>query len=272
MPSWKCSFIEFITALLSTGYSCCQRFINMAIHLNTISNMHQLHICMENSALRLITGLGNTEVMPNLIRFFTMEAKSNVISAESEELNRVIVLTMARAIHVTGCDSSGESARWCVDFLKAVMSHTPHTWASHTLQCFPSIIADFYKQHGAPRYTQNLKKAVEEEYRKWKSMSNENDIIVHFSLQHNTSYVFLCIVFKIVYNSMRVPAETYKILKRLGPSQLMVHCLRTQEGSSEAQVCLFIIQLLLLKPPDFRNRVQEFVSDNSPEHWKQTNW
>ncbi|KAL7643695.1 UNVERIFIED_CONTAM: hypothetical protein RMT77_005693 [Armadillidium vulgare] len=292
---------------------------HMAIHLNTISNMHQLHICMENSALRLITGLGNTEVMPNLMRFFTTEAKSNVISAESEELNRVIVLTMARAIHVTGCDSSGESARWCVDFLKAVMSHTPHTWASHTLQCFPSIIADFYKQHGAPRDTQNLKKAVEEEYRKWKSMSNENDIIAHFSLQHNTSNLFLCLLFKMVFDTTRVPAEAYKVLERLGPRQLMAHvrtlcdflvlefsnsslgthlskcvdtmnaiiwqfnivpidrlilclCLRTQEGSSEAQVCLFIIQLLLLKPPDFRNRVQEFVSDNSPEHWKQTNW
>jgi mediator of RNA polymerase II transcription subunit 23 len=47
--------------------------------------------------------------------------------------------------------------------------------------------------------------------------------------------------------------------------------LRPQEGS-EAQVCFFIIQLLLLKPLEFRNRVQEFVKENSPEHWKQSNW
>ncbi|KAG8223893.1 hypothetical protein J437_LFUL004729 [Ladona fulva] len=46
--------------------------------------------------------------------------------------------------------------------------------------------------------------------------------------------------------------------------------LRTQEGS-EAQVCFFIIQLLLLKAAEFRNRVQEFVKENSPEHWKQSN-
>lgn len=58
---------------------------------------------MESSALRLITGLGNTEVMPSLTRFFSNnESKQNIISSESEELNRVIVLTMARAIHVTG--------------------------------------------------------------------------------------------------------------------------------------------------------------------------
>lgn len=47
--------------------------------------------------------------------------------------------------------------------------------------------------------------------------------------------------------------------------------LRTQEGS-EAQVCSFIIQLVLLKATEFRNRVQDFVRDNSPDHWNQTNW
>lgn len=57
---------------------------------------------MENSALRLITGLGNAEVIPNLTRFINAESKPNIMSSESEELNRVIVLTMARAIHVTG--------------------------------------------------------------------------------------------------------------------------------------------------------------------------
>ena len=57
---------------------------------------------MESSALRLITGLGNIEVMPGLTRFFSTESKQNIISSESEELNRVVVLTIARAIHVTG--------------------------------------------------------------------------------------------------------------------------------------------------------------------------
>lgn len=30
--------------------------------------------------------------------------------------------------------------------------------------------------------------------------------------------------------------------------------------------------MLLLKTPEFRNRVQEFVKDNTPDHWKQSNW
>lgn len=290
-----------------------------AVPLNTMTQITQLHLCLESVALRLITGLGNSEVMPSLTRFFSPESKPNLISTDSEELNRVLVLTMARAIHVTGCDSTGESARWCVDFLKTVMTHTPHTWANHTLQCFPQVIADFYQQCATPRENMHtLKKAVEEEYRKWKSMSNENDIIAHFSLQHNTSPLFLCLLFKMVLDTERLPPIAYKVLERVGPRQLAAHvrtlcdflvlefsnsaggqhvskyvetmnsiiwvynivpidrlmlclALRTQEGS-EAHVCFFIIQLLLLKPPELRNRVQDFVKDNSPDHWRQSNW
>lgn len=47
--------------------------------------------------------------------------------------------------------------------------------------------------------------------------------------------------------------------------------LRPHEGS-EAQIGFFVIQLLLLKTTEFRNRLSEFVIENSPEHWKQDNW
>lgn len=47
--------------------------------------------------------------------------------------------------------------------------------------------------------------------------------------------------------------------------------LRTNEGN-DAQVCFFIIQLLLLKPQDFRNRVSELVKNMSPEHWNTPNF
>ena len=46
--------------------------------------------------------------------------------------------------------------------------------------------------------------------------------------------------------------------------------LRTQEGN-EAQVCFLIIQLLLLKASELRNRVAEFCNENNPDHWKQNN-
>ena len=47
--------------------------------------------------------------------------------------------------------------------------------------------------------------------------------------------------------------------------------LRHHEGN-EAQVCFYIIQLLLLKPADFRNRVNEFCRNMSPEHHLLEDW
>jgi len=57
---------------------------------------------VESTALHLIMGLGSWEVQPQLQRII-MEPKSVVlISNESEELNRAMILTLARAVHVTG--------------------------------------------------------------------------------------------------------------------------------------------------------------------------
>lgn len=55
---------------------------------------------VESTALRLITGLGSGEVQPQFCKFLS-EPKT-LISAESEELNRALVLTLARSMHVTG--------------------------------------------------------------------------------------------------------------------------------------------------------------------------
>ena len=46
------------------------------------------------------------------------------------------------------------------------------------------------------------------------------------------------------------------------PEVFSLQALRSLEGN-EAQVCFFIIQILLLKPSDFRSRVQEFVEEVS---------
>ena len=56
---------------------------------------------VESTALRLIMGLGSSEVYPQLSRVIN-EPKTMVVSTESEELNRSLVLTLARAMHVTG--------------------------------------------------------------------------------------------------------------------------------------------------------------------------
>lgn len=57
---------------------------------------------VESTALHLIMGLGSWEVQPQLSRVFSEPKAINLLSSESEELNRAMVLTLARAMHVTG--------------------------------------------------------------------------------------------------------------------------------------------------------------------------
>ncbi len=57
---------------------------------------------VESTALRLIMGLGSSEVQPQLSRMFSEPKTMVLLSGESEELNRALVLTLARAMHVTG--------------------------------------------------------------------------------------------------------------------------------------------------------------------------
>lgn len=61
----------------------------------------------------------------------------------------------------------------------------------------------------------NLKKNVEEEYRKWKSMSIENDIITHFSMQGSPP-LFLCLLWKMLLETDHINQIGYRyVLKDL---------------------------------------------------------
>nr|XP_037271337.1 mediator of RNA polymerase II transcription subunit 23-like [Rhipicephalus microplus] len=293
--------------------------VQLLSHLHSLAavpqtNQTQLHLCVESTALKLITGLGSAEVQPQLSRFQT-EPKT-LLSSESEELNKALILTLARAIHITGSETL--SMVWCKELLTTAMQSTPHSWSSLTLLSFPHSLSEFFQQHQAQRENKaQLKRSVEEEYRKWKTMSNENDIIAHFS-QQGTPHLFLCLLWKMLLENDRISPLAYKILDRIGARALSSHlrtfadflvfevsnsvggqhvnkcidalndliwkyhvisldrlilclALRSFEGN-EIQVCFFIIQMLLIRPSEFKNRVLDFVKDNSPEHWKQTDW
>ncbi|XP_055535725.1 mediator of RNA polymerase II transcription subunit 23 [Wyeomyia smithii] len=298
--------------------------VQLLSHLHSLAsvphtNQMQLHSCVESTALRLITGLGSVEVQAQLSRYVNEpKTPGNIVSAESEELNRALILTLARSMQITGTGNDPQSSTWCKDLLASILQNTPHSWSQHTLSCFPSVLNDFFVQHSIPKENkQLLKKSVDEEYRNWASMSNENDIIGHFGTA-GTPPLFLCLLFKMIVEMDTISPVAYKILERIGARALSAHLrklcdylvfevsnagasahvnkcvdtindmiwkyniitidrlvlcltLRTLDGN-EAQVSFCIIQLLLLKTSEFRSRLQEFVSINSPEHWKQNNW
>jgi mediator of RNA polymerase II transcription subunit 23 len=176
---------------------------------------------MENTALKLILGLSSAEVLsiPQYSRFQN-EPKS-LLSTESEELNKALVLTLARAIHVTGSETL--SASWIKEILSSIMQNTPISWSSFTLLCFPNVISEFYQQFPVQKENKaQLKRSVEEEYRKWKTMSNENDMLKHFSLQE-TPPLFLCLLWKMLLENDRINPIAYKILDRIGARALSSH-------------------------------------------------
>ncbi|KAH8305992.1 hypothetical protein KR018_009354 [Drosophila ironensis] len=281
------------------------------------TNKMQLNLCFESTALRLITSIGSAEFQPQFSRYFNDKSPGAVASNESEELNRVLILTLARSMHVHG--GGEEMQGWCKDFLSNIMQHTPHSWPMQSLACFPPALNEYFTQNNQPAENkQQLKKLVEEEYRTWTSMTNENDIIAHF-LRPTTNPLFLCLLFKIIWETENISPVAYKILEGISARALSTHlrkfcdylvgevasssdgrdfihkcvdtinnmiwkfnvvtidrvvlclALRTHEGS-DSQVCFLIIQLLLLKASELRNRVQEFCKDNNPDHWKQSNW
>lgn len=159
----------------------------------------------------MITGLGSAEVQPQLSRYLTEpKTPGSVVSAESEELNRALILTLARSMHITGTGNDPQSSAWCKDLLISIMQNTPHSWAQHTLQCFPTILSEYFMQHNTQKENkQLLKKSVEEEYRNWTSMTNENDIIAHFSVAV-TPPLFLCLLFKMIFETDGISAVAYK--------------------------------------------------------------
>ncbi|XP_053964046.1 mediator of RNA polymerase II transcription subunit 23 [Anastrepha ludens] len=293
--------------------------LQLLSHCTVVSpqtNKMQLNLCFESTALRLITGLGSVEMQPQMSRYFSEKPPGSVASSESEELNRVLILTLARSMHMTGLGD--ELQPWCKELLSIIMQNTPHSWASHSLACFPPALNEFFVQNNHPlENKQLLKKSVEEEYRNWTSMSNDNDIMNHF-IRPSTNPLFLCLLFKMIWETENVSPVAYKILEGISARALSAHlrklcdylvgevansngkdfihkcvdtinnmiwkynivtidrvvlclALRTQEGN-EAQVCFLIIQLLLLKTSELRNRIQEFCKENHPDHWKQNNW
>lgn len=162
----------------------------------------------ESTALRLILALGSSEIQPQFSRYFTEKPSGAVSSAESEELNRVLILTIARSMHIM--NSGDDLQSWCKELLNTIMQNTPHSWATQSLACFPPVLSEFFAHNNHPlENKQLLKKSVEEEYRNWTSMTNENDVINHFN-KPNTSSLFLCLLYKMIWETESISPVAYK--------------------------------------------------------------
>ncbi len=218
-----------------------------------LSKNAQLSLAIESTALRLITGLGNSEVGPIGGASGSGANKGNtggqqqqqqggagggqqqgrgqqqqqqgsggnvVLVGDSEELNRVVVLTLARAIHVNGLEQ--QSASWVKETLNSIMQKTPHAWPSQTLSGFPQIMQDFFKENPGPKETKSqLEQKVEAEYKVWTGTGGDAERLHHFSSP--TSAHFLCVMWKMLMETEAINPGAYKVLEAIGCKRLTAH-------------------------------------------------
>uniref|UniRef100_A0A1B0G5Z9 Mediator of RNA polymerase II transcription subunit 23 n=1 Tax=Glossina morsitans morsitans TaxID=37546 RepID=A0A1B0G5Z9_GLOMM len=151
-----------------------------------------MNFSFESTALPLINGLGSAEIQPQFSRDFSEKSASSVASSECDELNRVLILILARSMHII-C-SGDEMQPWYEELLSTIMQNTPHSWTSHCWGCFSTILSEFFRQNNhLIENKQLLKKSVEEEHRNWTCMTNENGIINHFI---RPMMLFLCLLLR----------------------------------------------------------------------------
>ncbi len=148
----------------------------------------QLYSAVETASLRLITSLSNAEITAqratpggNPRGDSGVQKHTQVMYGDSEELNKVVVLSLARGIHINGLEQS--SPGWVKEMLTQIMAKTPHNWPPHTLDTFPQILKDFYNvnNHWSVsrlfliidffRTTRNPKKAAAPTRRCWRKTS-----------------------------------------------------------------------------------------------------
>eukprot|EP00088_Acartia_fossae_P046262 TRINITY_DN4995_c0_g1_i10.p1 TRINITY_DN4995_c0_g1~~TRINITY_DN4995_c0_g1_i10.p1 ORF type:complete len:863 (-),score=187.80 TRINITY_DN4995_c0_g1_i10:454-2823(-) len=284
-----------------------------------VPNHAQLSLMLESSALRLITGMGSYEMNSPKPQPGTNVKQNYTLYGDSEELNRMVILTLARTIHIGGLENNG--AAWLKEVVTGIMQNTPHSLPSHTRKHFPQPLLDLVNDMPPVRDNANqIKRNVEEDWNLWNQLTNDQEKINHFS-NSNMNSTFLCLLWKMIIESdesARIPVAAYKVLERTGAKQLAAHLrtfcdylviefskssggghvtkaidatntmiwkynvitldrfvlsmvLRPHEGN-EAQVCFFIIQVLLLKPSEFRTRVNDVCRTMNPDHHLQQNW
>lgn len=297
---------------------------SMLFHLHNLSpmvygaNLMQLSMAIEATELKLLLGLSNIEAMSiPMTGRAPGDAKTikHVINNDSEEINKVLVLVLARSTNI----SSNEhlTASFLDDILDDINKVTPLSWCSSVSSFFPEIIKNYFIKNNVVKDTDKnqLRQAVEEEFRKWKAMGTEmSTLVAHFS-QPNAPPLFFCVLWKVILEQEQLDPVVYRILDNIRVRTLVAHLrtfidylimeyanlkdatvvnkfckalegliwkyqiipldrlilclsLKNLDGPG-SQLCLFIIQQILIKSHEFKNMVREFCKIQSPEHYKE---
>lgn len=221
--------------------------LNLRIQLMTLLNNavtnypqinYQLKHCVENCLLRLLLCLNPSDIIVVLTQ---VQSWDNIVSKDSEDFNKILILVIARAIHITHY-SETLSSEWCNDILSTIMAVTPFAWSKSTINCFPKQIREFYEKQQATNVNANRRAVtglVDEEYAKFNAANgNEAELTKQFlspapvqppqsagtpgtqtTPAAPVSSVFICCVWKSLLERDQLNTVVFKVLDKMHSKQ-----------------------------------------------------
>ncbi|CAF0910266.1 unnamed protein product [Adineta steineri] len=185
----------------------------------------QLYCAIQNLLLNLILQFNCTDLYNQVPKLIDSKMLQSVFTKESEEINKVFILCIARSFIITGSESM--PAPWCTDFLTHVMQLTPHGWSASTLDAMPTFMAEWYRAHQINDAYRDIRARVDEDYKKLTnsaSLANEQEIVKHFSQPNNTTCFCVFLKLTIEDRQLRSYINTfYEIFKNLLTRSMNAH-------------------------------------------------
>lgn len=272
---------------------------------------NQLFITAESAALRLIQALNSPEFLNQLAKQFSVDPKP-LLSTESEELNRVFVLVLAKTLHISNMDT----VAWLEPFMKVVLTSAPHFWPDSTLAFFPPALRQLCSTPSLTDSKGILLKKVEDEVKKFRGKTSEGEVVQMFA-EAESAAVCLCVMWRLLMDGSSVHLAFIKVAQRSQPkklaaymrkmvdyiiftlppdptSQLNITILRLRDlvwkyklfpverlvlymvlhgyEGRDAQNCLLLLQCLLVSSQELRQQTSSLVKEVPADYWSQPEW
>eukprot|EP00731_Ephydatia_muelleri_P023574 Em0015g1157a len=184
----------------SMKFQMLQQFQTVA-GVNMIPN--QLFVSVETAVLRIIKGLNTPEFLIQLAKQCATDPK--LLSADSEELNKVFVLIVAQTVHIANMDTSS----WLDLFMKAVQTATPHAWSESAQQFFPQPFHQHCFFSLPTDHRTILINKVDEELRRYKSKNSDAELLQVFN-ETDSSAFFYCVLWRLLLDTGSIPTICLK--------------------------------------------------------------
>jgi len=184
----------------------------------------QIYINVQSTMLKLLSSFSGSDFyeLLNSIYASSKHAPKYFINPDSEEINKAIVILIARAIHLTSSDlfplENKEKDDALRSLLREIMKTTPIYFHSYAIDSFPKVIQDFFIKEQSQtnketyhvdssnkNYKLVLKKKVEDDYKRFLDCRHETQAQAIFQNNPISAHTLLCILFNLLQDESAKP-------------------------------------------------------------------